>query len=100
MYTLFMLLQATTEWLKLNPHEREQFVVNELQPIFAHHPKVQLTFYDAEAFSSRCSDLALFTTTALDEYTALIDALRNTKLYTQPYFAVVDIIPAKLTNFV
>jgi darcynin-like uncharacterized protein len=100
MLTFFMLMNATKEWLALTPVERERFVAAEVGPIFATNPSVRMTFYDAEAFSARCSDVAVFETASIDDYTGVIDALRNTKLYTVPYFEIIDIIPAKQAEFV
>ena len=100
MYTIFMLLNATKYWLTLSRPEREQFVETELQPILAAHSGTSLTFYDAEAFSGRCSDVAVFDTDVLEDYMALIDALRDSKMYTVPYFEVVEIIPAHKADFV
>lgn len=100
MYTIFMHLNATKEWLALTLERREQFVDNDLAPIFARFPDVRLTFYDVEAFSAQPSDIAVFETDNLDQYIALIDALRNTKMYTAPYFNVMGIFPAKAADFV
>ncbi len=61
---------------------------------------MRITFYDVEAFSARCSNIAMFEAANLNDYAALIDALRNTKLYTVPYFDIVDILPAKKADFV
>lgn len=61
---------------------------------------VSLQFYDAEAFSTLCSYIAVFETAVLEEYTALMDALRSSSLITTPYFELANIFPAKLTSFV
>lgn len=82
MFTIFMHLNATKEWLALSPNQREQFVEHDLTPILARCPAVQITFYDVEAFSAQCSDIATFETNNLDDYAALIDELRNTSMYT------------------
>lgn len=57
MLTIFMLLNATTEWLQLSPEQREQVVASEVAPIFAAYKSLRLRFYDAEAFSKHCSDI-------------------------------------------
>jgi hypothetical protein len=100
MLTFFILMNATKEWLALTSAEREAFVATEVGSIFAANSNVEVTFYDAEAFSGRCSDIAVFEARSIDAYTAVIDALRNTKLYTVPYFDIIDIIPAREANFV
>ena len=79
---------------------QEQFVAAEIQPILARAPGVRVAFYDAEAFTGRCSDVAVFEASSLDAYAGVIDALRDTKLYSGPYFEIIDIIPTKQANFV
>ncbi len=49
---------------------------------------------------ARCSDIAIFEAADLNDYAALINALRNTKLYTVPYFDIVDFLLAKKADFV
>ncbi len=49
---------------------------------------------------ARCSDIAIFEVADLNDYAALINALRNTKLYTVPYFDIVDFLLAKKADFV
>ena len=40
------------------------------------------------------TDIAVFETTDLQAYTFLIDGLRDTAFFSEPYFDVVDIVPA------
>lgn len=93
-FTFFVLLNATPAWLALDRQTRRDFVEKELNPLFADHPEVKVRFYDAEAFTGRCSDIAVFEAEDIREYYFLMEGLRDSKLYTVPYFEVVDIIPA------
>ena len=97
---IFVHLNATKHWLGLTVEEREQFVATEVAPLLARHDDVHLTFYDVEAFSAVCSDIAAFETDNIASYAKLIDGLRNTKMHTAPYFEVVGIFPAQKANFV
>ena len=92
--TVFMLLSATPAWLRLDRARRRAFRDEVLAPIFAAHPATTMRFYDAEAFSGRCSDVAVFETADAADYYALVEALRDTAFFSTPYYAVVDIIPA------
>lgn len=92
--TFFMSLRAQPAWLALSRRRRAEFIAAEVRPVFARYPQVKLRFYDAEAFSGRCSDLAVFETPDLRAYTFLIDALRDTPFLGLPYFEVLEIIPA------
>ncbi len=92
--TFFMSLRSQPAWLALTRQERAEFVAATVRPIFARYPQVKLRFYDAEAFSGRCTDLAVFETADLRAYGFLIDALRDTPFLGLPYFEVLEIIPA------
>ena len=93
-YTFFMLLRSQPAWLRLPRAERRRFVAAEIAPLLAAHPAVRLRFYDAEAFSGRCSDVAVFETADPRAYAFLVDALRDTAFFSHPYFEVLDIVPA------
>lgn len=93
-YTFFVHMNATKEWLSLSREARQEYFSNSQQEVFAQYPGVNLRLYDVEAFSARCSDIAVYETDDIREYYFLIDALRDTKIYTVPYFDIVDIFPA------
>ncbi len=93
-YTFFMLLRATPAWLKLPRRQRAAFAEREITPLLARHLGVSLRFYDAEAFSGRCSDVAIWETDDLQAWSFLVDALRDSAFFAEPYFELLDIIPA------
>ncbi len=99
-YTFFILMNATKEWLSLAREDRQAFTETQLNPIFATYKSVSVRFYDAEAFSTRCSDIAVFETANLQDYYFVINAIRDTKIFTVPYFEFVEIIPAIEGGFV
>jgi hypothetical protein len=99
-HTFFVHLRATRAWLSLTPKERETFTKNELSPITQRHLKTPIAFYDAEAFSAKCSDIAVFETSQLSDYLGLMDELRDSKLFTAPYFEVVDLFPAQKAHYI
>ena len=92
-YSIFMHMNATKAWLKLSAQERRNYIIQELAPIAQKYPTVSITFFDAEAYTARCSDIAILKTQALEDYAHLMDALRKSVLFTEPYFELVDIIP-------
>jgi hypothetical protein len=93
-YSFFVLMNATPAWLRLSREERRAFNAEILGPILARYPSVKARLYDAEAFSGRCSDIAVFETEEIQAYYFLIEALRDSPVYTVPYFEIVEIIPA------
>lgn len=93
-YTFFMLLRATPAWLRLPRPQRAAFTEREIAPLLARHCAVSLRFYDAEAFSGRCSDIAVWETADLQAWYFLVDALRDSAFFAEPYFELLDIVPA------
>jgi predicted transglutaminase-like protease len=93
-YTFFVHMNATTEWLSLSREERSVYFDEIQSKIFSKYPSVSIRLYDVEAFSTKCSDIAVYETENIQDYYFLIDALRDSKIYTVPYFEIVDIFPA------
>jgi hypothetical protein len=93
-YHFFMHMNATKEWLTLSRQERRSFFDHLRSSIFDKYPHVSVRFFDVEAFSARCSDIALFATDQIQDYYYLIEELRDSKVYTVPYFEIVEILPA------
>ncbi len=84
---------ATRHWLSLPRDRRYQFTRQILNPIFEKYDSVCVRFYDVEAFTAQCSDIAVFETEKLQDYYFLIDAIRDTEIFTLPYFEFVEVIP-------
>ena len=98
-YTFFMHLNATRHWLQLTRKQRSEYFTDTLSGILHKYEQVSVRLFDVEAFSAKCSDIVVFETANLRQYCFLIDALRDSKMYTVPYFDVVDIIPAVEDGF-
>ena len=91
-YSIFMLVQATPNWLGLKPPERFAFLDEEIQSRLASHPAVRMRFWDVEHLSARVSDVILFETQDLAQYRSLIEGIRETKFWGH-YFEVLEILP-------
>lgn len=98
--TFFMSLRSQPAWLALSRQQRADYIAEHVRPVFARHPQVRMRFYDAEAFSGRCTDMAVFETDDLRAYGFLIDALRDLEFFGLPYFEVLDVIPAMEDGYV
>jgi hypothetical protein len=98
--TFFMLLRSSPAWLAKSRTERAAFIDETVKPIFGRYPQVRLRFYDAEAFTGRATDVAVFETADVRAYYFLIDALRDTPFLGLPYFEVLDVIPAVEDGYV
>ena len=98
-YAIFLQMNATKAWLSLAPQERRNFIINDLAPILKKYAAVSIEFYDAEAYSMRCSDIALLKTDRLSDYAAMMDDLRKSRLFLEPYFELLEIIPTMEADY-
>ena len=98
-FTFFIHMNATGAWLSLTRKKRGEYFAKWQKEIFDRYPSVSVKFYDVEAFSARCSDIAIYETEDIQSYYFLIEELRDSEVYTVPYFEVVDIFPALENGF-
>lgn len=91
--TVFLLLFAAPEWLKLDRSKRDEIAARALKHAFPDQG-VSIRFYDAEAFNARYSDVAVLEGSTAEAIYFAMERLRDTELITQRYFLVREIIPA------
>lgn len=91
--TAFLCLRATPQWLAMERGKRSSLAEAALASAIGSSP-ISFRFFDAEAFSSRISDVAMIETETLEDYYFFIERLRDSELLSVPYFDVVEIIPA------
>ncbi|CAH0537720.1 darcynin family protein [Vibrio marisflavi] len=99
-YSFFVHMNATRNWLSLDREDRNTYFSETVEEIFSRYPSVSVRLYDAEAFTAKCSDIAVYETENIQDYYYLIEELRDTKVFTEPYFEIVDIFPAIENGFV
>lgn len=99
-YTVLVLLSATPQWLSLTRTQRGLFFEQEVAPLFQKVGKtVSVGLYDSEYFHASVSDFMIINTANLEDYQLLIEMLRDTKIYSAPYFEVKDIIVGQQNRF-
>lgn len=94
--TIFWLVKATPEWLALPPlgeGGRFAFAEQVFKPIAAQASGVALRFFDAEAYTTVCSDIMVWTVHERSAYDTMVESLRETAFWDR-YFQVLHIIPA------
>ena len=96
--TAFLHLRALPTWLALVGTQRREIGTAALQHALP-DTSVTLRFFDAEAFHGRVSDVAMLTADSPQDYYFAIERLRDTALFTTPYFTIIDIIPAFENGF-
>ncbi|MGH3428760.1 MAG: darcynin family protein [Terriglobales bacterium] len=88
-HTIFLQLIATPAWLALSRAERARLIADEVTPLLKRYSgTTRLRWYDAEAYSANPSDLAVVTTSDLTDWQHLFDRLRDTSLWSVPYFTL------------
>ena len=99
-YTVLLLMNATAGWLALSRQQRADYVEEHLLPLFgkfSHSCRVRM--YDSEYFHAAVSDFLIIDTDNLKEYGYLMEHLRDSKVYAEPYFEVKDIIVGQENAF-
>lgn len=92
MVTVFVLLKTTTSWLRLSRDERNSIADEVLSNVIVNND-VTLRMFDAEAFTTRCTDVAMFQAKDIQSFYFAIERLRDSVLITEPYFEMIEIIP-------
>ncbi|ARU92627.1 darcynin family protein [Tatumella citrea] len=92
MITVFVLLKTTTAWLRLPRKERNRIADRVMAEVLS-DGKVTLRMFDAEAFTTRCTDVAMFQAEDMQSFYYSIERLRDSELITTPYFEIAEIIP-------
>lgn len=91
--SFFVCLRALPSWLRLPRPERDRIATEALGAALEGRG-VTMRHFDAEAFSADCSDIALFEAEEALSFNRVMEALRDTPLFTEPFFELVRIIPA------
>jgi len=92
-YTFFLMLIATEHWLGLSRPERNRLSHDHVGTSLRTFSELRFRYFDAEAFTADCSDLMMIETENLTAYYDFIETLRDSPMFTVPYFRVVRIIP-------
>jgi hypothetical protein len=99
-FTILLLMNATPQWLRLSREERSAYFEKSIAPVFARVSKeVNVRLFDSEYFHAVVSDFMIITTQNLDQYQLLIELLRDSKIYHEPYFEIKDIIVGQENRF-
>lgn len=93
-YSFFLMLRALPAWLRLSREERRHLADAHLGGALRASPGVRLRHFDAEAFSAPCSDLMLVECADPRNHYCFMERLRDTALLHEPYFEIMQIIPA------
>ena len=84
-------LTALPAWLAL-PRDQRRSIADRVAGQARRHKDVRVRWLDAEAFTAECSDILLAETADLAAWYHLFEMLRDTELFTTPYFRLERLI--------
>jgi len=89
-WVIVVQLIALPAWLTLT-REQRRTIADRIGGEARQHRDVRVRWLDAEAFTADCSDVLLAETSDLTAWYHLFEMLRDTELFTTPYFRLVRI---------
>lgn len=90
-WVIVVQLTALPAWLALT-REKRATIADRIGGEARQHRDVRVRWLDAEAFTADCSDVLLAETSDLTAWYHLFEMLRDTELFTTPYFRLVGIV--------
>lgn len=98
-FTIFVHLTALPAWLALERTERQQIIAEHVQPLLIKHDAVHVRWFDAEAWVVSPSDVLVAATYDLTAWSDLFEGLRDSPLWSVPYFRVELVLPTVEDGF-
>ncbi|NVJ98426.1 MAG: Darcynin 1 [Alphaproteobacteria bacterium] len=92
--TVFILLKTLPAWLALSRESREKEAEDAIAAAMTLAGPFSFRFFDAEAFTATCTDVMMIEADSLMHHNFIMEAFRDTPLFTVPYFEIKEIIPA------
>lgn len=90
-WVIVVQLTALPAWLAL-PREQRKGIADRAAGQVRRYSDVRLRWLDAEAFTAECSDVLLAETGDLAAWYHLFETLRDTELFTTPYFRLERVV--------
>lgn len=99
-YTVLILMEATPAWLALTRAKRNTFFEEHIAPVLSRYKaSCRVSIFDSEYFHGSISDFMIVETNDLQQYRFMIEELRDTSLYSIPYFNIKDIVAGVENGF-
>lgn len=92
-YTFFVLLRALPAWLQLSREARKSLADEHMGFALARSEGLlTMRYFDAEAFSSPCSEVVMVETRDPRHHYFFMEQLRDSPLFSVPYFEVLNTV--------
>ncbi|MBX9705668.1 MAG: Darcynin 1 [Gammaproteobacteria bacterium] len=99
MFTLFLLVRANSNWLALTRQQRGKLFADHVMHHLQNQTKIHMRYFDAEAFHAKISDIIVIETSDLKCYYFWMEALRDSPIFAENYFTLIDVIPSIENGF-
>lgn len=97
-WTVLVQLTALPAWLAVPREQRRAIGTRSLQ-VAHRQAAVRLRWVDTEAFTADCSDVLIVETPDLLAWNRLFEALRDTDLFTAPYFRLERVLTGIVNGY-
>ncbi|WP_166967576.1 darcynin family protein [Yeosuana marina] len=92
-YTILILISTTENWLRLTREERNKFNETFFEPLMKKYSEfLNVRLFDSESTNAKHTDFIIIETSDLNQYYYFWEEVRDSEIYTVPYFKVDDII--------
>jgi Darcynin, domain of unknown function len=93
-WVYFLHLKTLPAWLSMSREERQSIVEPAFATAMPDGCGVTMRYFDADAFHVDFTDIAMFEADEPKAYYYVLERLRETPLFSVPYFEIVHIIQA------
>ncbi len=99
-YSILLMLNATPKWWVMNNEYRSNLFKQHLFTLFtSYEGHIHFRVFNADAFHAHVSDFFTLETSDLAQYYNFLKELRATKLFTNEYFILKDIVMGAENGF-
>lgn len=99
-YTVLILLSTTENWLRLTREERNKFNEKFFVPLIKKYQEfIEIRLFDSESTHALHTDFMIIETTDLTQYYYFWEEVRDSEIYTIPYFKINDILIGQEDGF-
>ncbi|MFD0695556.1 darcynin family protein [Paenibacillus sp. GCM10027628] len=87
-----VLLEVDPTWLALSREMRREYASELYEIIGRHAAEVRVRYFDADAFSGKCSDFVICETQNTAQYHYMWEALKDSQGFSGGYYRIKDVI--------
>jgi hypothetical protein len=99
-YTIVILISTTENWLRLTRKQRNEYNEKFFIPLLKKYQEfLNVRLFDSESTHAQHTDFIIIETNDLKQYYFFWEEVRDSEIYTVPYFKINDIIIGQEDGF-